>query len=210
MIRASRPGSWISVSGRTRPYGVDADAFFRHFARQAVGERVDPAFGGGVKHIFAGAAGDGAIEDNSTIDPPLPPCAVDIRRTASRAQIKAPNRIDVDHLADGGGRGAIEPRILAANAGAIDEMRNWSQRTRGLAEDAYDFVFFRHVALQRDGFAARFLHRLGDLRRGLGIADVIDGDVVAALAGKQRGRGADAAATAGDEKDGSWHGALRC
>ena len=82
------------------------------------------------------------------------------------------------------------------------------ERARGLVEHPHDVGLLRHVALQRDGVAARFLHRVGNVSRGFGVLNVIDRDIVAARRGKPRRRRADAAAAAGDEKNGSRHGEL--
>ena len=52
--------------GRSRPDGIDADAFGRHLARQAVGQCVYAAFGGGIEDVFGGAAKDG---EQDRVDP---------------------------------------------------------------------------------------------------------------------------------------------
>ena len=67
------------------------------------------------------------------------------------------------------GAGGIEPRILAADAGRVDEMRDRPERLRRLVEDAHDVVLLRHVALQRDGFAAGFLYRVATLSAAVGV-----------------------------------------
>ena len=59
-----------------------------------------------------------------------------------------------------------------------------------------------------DGPAAGFLDRVGNLGRRIGALYVVDRNVVAACAGKPRGCRADAAAAAGDEKNGSRHSRL--
>jgi len=75
-------------------------------------------------------------------------------------------------------------------------------------EHPHNVGFFRHVALQGDSVAARLLHRGGDVCCGFRIGNVIDRDIVAARRGKPCRRRADAAAAAGDEKNGSRHGEL--
>ena len=76
-----------------RPHRVDADAFGRHFARQPDGERVDRALRRGIVDIVAGAPSIAAAEEMLTMAPPLPPCFVDMRFTASRAQSIEPTTL---------------------------------------------------------------------------------------------------------------------
>jgi hypothetical protein len=114
-------------------------------------------------------------------------------------------QVDVDDVADGVGARHIEPRILAADAGRVHEMGDRPERARGLVEHPHDVGLFRHVALNRDAGAAGLLYGTEDFGCGVGAVEVIDRDIVATRRGKPRRRRADAAAAAGDEKNGSRH-----
>jgi hypothetical protein len=101
-----------------------------------------------------------------------------MRRTASRAQMMAPNKFT-----------SITSRMVAELAASA----------RVFAADP------SHIALERDRFAAGLLHSLGDLRRRLCVTDVIDRHVIAARGRELRRRCANSAASAGDEQNGSRH-----
>ena len=62
----------------------------------------------------------------------------------------------------------------------MDEMGDGTERLGRLIKDADDVRLHRHVTLKGDAVAAGLLHRIGDLRCGFGVADVIDRDVIAA------------------------------
>jgi hypothetical protein len=74
-----------------------------------------------------------------------------------------------------------------------------------LVEDAQDVFFFCHVAGKCDGFAAGFFHRVGDLCCRFGIADVVDGNVIAAFGRKFCRRRTNSTASAGDKQNRSRH-----
>ena len=101
--------------------------------------------------------------------------------------------------------GFVEPRKRADDAGAVHESVDAAEFARGRVEHTLDIGFHAHVALQRGRFAAGRLHRVHHSGCGLGVALVVDRDVVAARAGKFCGGCADPAATAGNEQDRSWH-----
>ena len=75
-------------------HGVDADALGRHFAAEADGEDIDGALAGGIFDTQCRARrGSAAADDRLTMTPPEPPCFVDMRFTASRAQRKEPRML---------------------------------------------------------------------------------------------------------------------
>jgi hypothetical protein len=76
--------------GRSRADRVETEALLRHLAGKPDRERVDASFGRRIEDVFAGAAVTLAIDPSMTIEPPLPPFAVDMRRTAARAQRMPP------------------------------------------------------------------------------------------------------------------------
>ncbi len=88
-------------------------------------------------------------------------------------------------------------------------MRDRPQRIGRIREHALDVSLDSHIALQRDGLAAACLHRSDHAGGRIGISIVINRYVIAARAGKPRGRSANAPATAGDQKDWPWHSRLR-
>ena len=84
-------------------------------------------------------------------------------------------------------------------------MRDRSERLGGLVEHAFDVLLDRAVALDGDRLAAGRFDRRHHLGGGLGVALVADRHVIAALTGHARGRRADAAAAADNEKHWTWH-----
>ena len=141
-------------------------------------------------------------EDTFTIAPPLPPVLVDIRRIASRAQMQRPHDVDAHHLHGAVERDGIDAPLLSADdAGVVDQPGERAERAVGFGEEAQDVVFVAHVALHGDRASAGRLDIAHD-RVGLvlGVAIVHD-DARLLLAEQPRGRGADAAASSGDDDD---------
>ena len=85
--------------------------------------------------------------------PPLPPCLVDIRFTASRAQRMLPVTLTAIIALDALGRHLVDAHAaLADNAGIVDERAERAELVRGL-EQRQDIALLADVAFHRDRLA---------------------------------------------------------
>ena len=142
-----------------------------------------------------------AIDEIITIAPPCPPCLVDMRMIAALAHSSAPTTLSSSVSRIGLCLDRLDARIPAGRAGVIDKVRQPPELLVDGRERAVDVGLLRHVALDRDGAPSGRLHGRHDSVGGLRVAQIVDRDVIAARARELRGRRADAAARAGDEKN---------
>lgn len=89
--------------------------------------------------------------------------------------------------------------------GVIDEHADRAERSDRRVEQADHLRLVGDVAADVDRASAVPLAGRDDRSRGIGVTDVADCDVVPALCRHDRRGGTDAAATAGDQSDGSTH-----
>src|SRR6266404_4790343 len=175
------------------PHGIHADAFAADFLRQAERHRIDRALCRGVVDVHrrrADARGHRRDIDDCAAGTAMP------RRHAlqrlARAE-EAAGDVDCDHALEARHAHLVHPRSAIDHPGVVHQHRKAPETLIDLREHAYDVRLHRDVASDRDAvdLARERLARAA-------IAHVVDADLVAALRCEPRGRGADAAARAGD------------
>ncbi len=96
------------------PHRVHADALGRDLLGEPDRQRVHRALRRRVVDVLVGRAeARRAPEDTFTIAPPVPPCFVDMRRTASRAHRKAPTTLVANTRADARGVHVLHAHLLS-------------------------------------------------------------------------------------------------
>jgi hypothetical protein len=146
-----------------------------------------------------GAPSVTAADETLTIAPPLPPL-----RHAPDRLLRHQDRagdVEIDAAADHRRIGVVEPADRAGNAGIIDQMRHGPEIGIDRPEQLDDISLGGHVALHGDGTDAGALAILDDPRCGIGIAEIVDRNVIALARGAAAHGGADAPAAAGHDED---------
>ena len=87
--------------------------------------------------------------------PPLPPCMVDMRFTASRAHRKAADGVHLEDAPQILGLELFEPAALADDAGVVDQGVEPAEALVGLGEQPQHVGLFGNVAAKRQRAAAR-------------------------------------------------------
>src|SRR5690606_23538783 len=184
-----------------RSYRIHPDAVRANLLREADGERVDGALGGGVVHVLAGAAE--ARGDRGNVDDGAALAAMAGRHALhglARAE-EASRDVDREHALQPLGAHRLDAHAAVDDAGVVHEDVEAPERALRLVEEPQDIRLDGDVARDGMGLPARALDVAAKRLRGGGIAQVIDADGVAARGGEPRGGRADAAATARDQHD---------
>ena len=182
-----------------RPDRVDADAFLRHFVREADGHRVHRALRSGVVDVLARAAHPGRrgrdVHDASAgaaVTRGHPPhCGAAAQEHSKDVDPQRALEALDGHL--------LEPHLDVERARVVDQDREATELRVDGGEHPLHVVLARDVGLNRHRTGAASPRLLGNRLRGFGVPPVADRHVVSAFGREHRARRADPPARAGNE-----------
>ena len=140
----------------------------------------------------------------STIEPPLPPCRVENRFTASRQLTIVPSDVDRQDSLDPVDRQLVDPRLRAGDAGVRDQGGERPHRVGG-REGGEHVGLDRVVGPHRAGRAAGGLDLPDDRGSGCRVGAVGEADDPSRHRGGPRHGGTDPATPSRDECDPAIH-----
>mmetsp|Transcript_20833 Transcript_20833/g.79932 ORF Transcript_20833/g.79932 Transcript_20833/m.79932 type:complete len:211 (-) Transcript_20833:2713-3345(-) len=182
-------------------HAVDADALGDQLARQALGQRVDGTLGGGVVDIDAGRAelgGARAEVDDGPATAAVPDAHA--QRGLLAAQQGA-DHVDIEQPPPARDVHRGQARGRRDDAGVVDQGRQWAQLGVDALEHAGHLAHVGHVRLHGDDAPAGRAQFVGERVCGGRVADVVEGQIPTGPRTAPGRRCADAARTAGDERD---------